>query len=173
MNCVRSQTLRGVSLVTILLCAFHARLAAQDTSENLILSRTVAAIQNAEPEWKYTGALCTCEKLMKEELGVAVGTWMRPSDDSTFVSVTVYSIATVKAAARWLAAQSRNRGKNGGASRPYGMADSAILAKSADPRGFTQVEIVFRKHRFLVMVSARSEDTARWFADLVLISISN
>jgi hypothetical protein len=110
---------------------------------------------------------------MKEELGVAAGTWRKSSDDSTFVSVNVYSIATVKAATKWFSPRIHSPSKDGWTRRAYPFGDDALIATYADPRGFAQVNLNFRKGWFLVFVSARSEETARRFADFFLMSVSN
>src|SRR5215475_6985077 len=92
-----------VSLV-VLLTAHQVASAAQDSRpEHLILARAVAAIRNTEPEWRYIGGVCTCPKLMREQLGVAVGTWHRSLNGSPdHMDVKVYSIATAEGAARWI-----------------------------------------------------------------------
>jgi hypothetical protein len=168
-----SRQIRGLCLVLLLVCPSHTRLAAQGTPEELILQRAVAAIQTTEPEWTFTTAVCNCFELMKEDRGIAAGSWQKPSDESTLVLVRVDAISTAKAAARWLSRQSRPRARDGWTHRLYPMGDGATMDTYADPRGFTQFSLIVRKGRFLVTLSARSEETVRRFANVLLTAASN
>ena len=140
MKCVRSETLRCAWLLTILFFAFHTRLVAQDAPADLML-QAAAVIQNAEPEWKYTPEVCVCVRLMKGVLAAAGGTWQRSPDDTTAVSVDIYSMTTVRAAENWLSDQTRNRRKAGWARHAYRMADGALLTTHDDARGLMQVNL--------------------------------
>jgi hypothetical protein len=139
MKCVRLQTLIDVPLITIFLFAFHTRLLAQDTPADLRL-RAAAVIQNAEPDWKYTPEICVCVRVVKDVLATAGGSWRKSLDDSTVVSVDIYSMTTVRAATTWLSDQTRNRRRNGWTRHAYRMAD-AILTTHDDPSGLMQVNL--------------------------------
>src|SRR5262245_51319629 len=117
-----------------LLTALQVASAPQDSHpEQLILARAVAAIHNAEPEWRYIGGVCTCPKLMREQLSVAVGTWDRSLNRSPdHIDVKVYSIATAEAAARWIYGLAHGNAAKGWSVTDYNLGDIATMATYFD-----------------------------------------
>ncbi len=162
-----------VSLV-VLLTAYENASALQDKPENLILSRAVAAIHRAEPEWQAIGGVCSCPTLMDEQLGVAVGTWKRSlSGSSAAITVTVFSIATAEAAARWIYGQAHGNVASGWTVTDYNLGDDATMATYFDTsRGLSYYEITVRKGRFLASINGQSRDTVERFAPFLVTEMS-
>src|SRR5262249_46745143 len=125
---------RIIVLLVELLTAHQVASAAQDSRpEHLILARAVAAIHNAEPEWLYTGGVCSCPPLMPEELGVAVGIWHRSLNSSPDqIDVQVYSIATADAAARWIYRLAHANVAKKWSFTDYNLGDDATMATFFD-----------------------------------------
>ena len=152
----------------------HATMAAQDVSpEQLILSRSVAVIRQVHPEWNFVPAICSgCPPLTDEQLGQVDGSWWMTAPDQSLVGVTIHRIRTADAARRWLDRHISTMAR-GWTAQPYKFGDGASLATYPDPRGFTQYNMVFRKGRFVVRLSARSQETIELFAQIVLTAIAN
>ena len=163
----------AVSLIALVVTT-QAAPATQDSPENLILGRAVAASQKSEPEWQFTPSILNAPgPLMDEQLGAAAGSWERLSDSSTQISVIVYTIATAEAATRWMDRHARGAVANGWTVVTYEAGDGATMSTYPDPRGFTQCETAIRKGRFLVTVSGRSKETIGRFAKILLTAISD
>jgi hypothetical protein len=163
----------AVSLIALVVTT-QAASATQDSPENLILGRAVAASRTSEPEWRFIPAILNLPgPLTDEQLGAAGGSWERSSDSSTYISVTVYTIATAEAATRWMSRQAHGAVANGWTVVPYETGDGATMSTYPDPRGFTQYETTIRKGRFLVTVSGRSKETIERFAKILVTAVSN
>jgi hypothetical protein len=157
-----------VSLVAFL--AASDVYAAQASPEELILRRAAEAARKVEPEWRYSGTVCTCPPLMEEQVGVASGYWERSSPDGLRpTSALVYTISTAKAAAGWLDRQLHGEIHKGWSVAPYDLGDGASLM--TDTSGGTTHGISVRKGRFIIIVNSRSEDTAKRFAEFVLAAL--
>jgi len=177
--------LRPVVLLIALVVTTQAASATQDSPENLILRRAVAASGKAEPEFRFVSAIVNAPgPLMDEQLGVAAGSWYKSLDESTGswyksldestgVHVSIYTIATADAADRWLYRQAHSEVAKGWTVVTYEFGDGANMATSPDPRGFTQYQTAIRKGRFLVMLGGRSKETIERFANILITAISN
>jgi hypothetical protein len=165
-----------VSLV-VLLTAHQVASAAQDSRpEQLILARAAAAIYNAEPEWRHIGGVCTCPKLMREQLGVTVGTWHRSLNGSSdHINVKVYSISTAEAAARWIYRQTHGNHAKGWSVTSYKLGDGANIATNLDTDGgvrYYAYTITVRKGRFLASISGLSQEAVERFARFLVTEMS-
>jgi hypothetical protein len=166
--------LRPVVLLIALVVTTQVASATQDSPENLILRRAVAASGKAEPEFRFVSAIVNAPgPLMDEQLGVAAGSWYKSLDESTGVHVSIYTIATADAADRWLYRQAHSEVAKGWTVVTYEFGDGANMATSPDPRGFTQYQTAIRKGRFLVMLGGRSKETIERFANILITAISN
>ena len=149
--------------------------AVQDNrQEQLILERAVAAIHKAEPEWRAIGGICTCPPLMREQLGVAVGTWHRSLNGaSDHISVEVYGIATAGAAARWIYRERYGNHAKGWSVTSYKLGDGANMATYLDTyRGVTQYSMTVWKGRFLASISGQSRELVERFAQFLVTEMS-
>ena len=169
-----TRLLRTAVLLIALVVTTQAASASEDSPENLILGRAVAASRKSEPEWRFIPAILNAPgPLMDEQLGAAGGSWERLSDRSTHIGVTVYTIATAEAATRWMDRQAHGEVAKVWTVVTYEAGDGATMSTYPDPRGFTQYQTAIRKGRFLLMISGRSKETIGRFAKLLLTAISD
>jgi|SRR5215510_9939449 len=143
--------------------------------EGLILARAAAAIHNAEPEWRYTPAVCNCLGLKRrEQLGVAIGTLNRSLNGSSdHMDVGVSGIATAGAAARWIYRERYGNHRRGLSVTSYKLGDGANMATYLDTyRGVTQYSIAVQKGRFLASISGQSRELVERFAQFLLTEMS-
>lgn len=162
-----------IIVMSIALVGATARLTApQDRPENRIIRHAIAASQRTNPEWQFVPAIMNVAPLMVEQVGVAGGLWELSSDPSTRVSVIVYTVTTVEAAASWLYRQAHGEVAKGWTVVPYEAGDGANLSTYPDPRGFTQYQAAIRKNRFLLTVSGRSKEIVDRFGQILLTATS-
>lgn len=111
---------------------------------------------------------------MKEQLGVASGSWYQGSVKSSIrVSATVYHIETAEAVAQWFDEQPLRRLPKGWTVSRYDFADSANMAVYVDPsNSYTQFSLHFGRGRFLAEVSSISKVDVEWVAQFLLKEMS-
>jgi hypothetical protein len=153
-------------------CALAAQAPAELGPEHAIFRRAVANMEAKGSEWRFIPAVCTCPPLMREQVGVAIGTWQRNSPDglSDLVSVSVYAIKTSNAASRYM--QVRRSGRqlpDGWTLQRTGFAVDAYAAVYKDARRYG---LTFRKGRFIVDVNGGNEAEVETFARPVLDAVS-
>lgn len=147
-----------------------------ESPERQILARAVRALRDADPEWEYSFSFCTCTLEIEELVGVAIGTWRRrpvvaPSSEA--VTVSVYTLATTEAAARWIDAQRRGtKVAKGWTITPYRLGDGANMDRYIQ-KDYVQYTLTVRKGRFIAAITAKSKDLAETFARLLLREMSN
>jgi len=136
--------------LTVFVVASPIRVRAQSApaehigAETAILQRAAANIMNIEPGWRFVAGLCSCPPLMKEQVGVAIGTWELRSADTSLrrVDVTVHSIATADAASRYMRADTRKHVGAGWSIQDYDLADGGYLSIYQDGKRY---EVSFRR----------------------------
>lgn len=165
-----------VSVVVPFTFPIRSTPAVQDNRhEQLILARAAAAIQNAEPEWRYITGICNCvSAFTREQVGVATGTWYRSLNGSSdHINVTLYGIATAGAAARLIYGETHGHHGKGWSVTSYKLGDGANMATYLDTyRGVTQYSITVRKERFLASISGQSRDAVERFAQFLVREMS-
>jgi hypothetical protein len=146
---------------------------AQMSLESAILRRAAATIRKMEPSWKFTSGICNCPPLMKEQVGVAVGSWQQQSVDASqprTVLVRIHRSENAEAAAQWLDRHAHGRLPEGWTIGTYDFADGATMSQHAEPPRF---ELCFRKGQFLGFVSAESKADVEWFGRHVFAEVAN
>jgi hypothetical protein len=164
---VLTNLLPVVSL-TALVITTQGTSATQESLEQTILSRAVASIRNAEPEWQFAAVAAT-GLIMDEQLGVAAGHWFKVGGG---VIAWIYRISTEEAAESWVLRLSRGLDVKGLTIQTYGLGDRAIIATYVTPR-FTQYVLWIRKDKFLVKLDSVSKEHIEQFAKILIAEISS
>jgi hypothetical protein len=169
-----TRPVRTAVALVVLVATTQGVPATQDSPENLVVERAVAASRKSEPEWRFIpGILNSLGLLMDEQLGAAGGMWERLPDESTSIFARVYAIATAESAARWMDRQAHGKAPKGWTVLTYEAGDGATMSTCPDPRGFTQYEATIRKGRFLVLTSGRSKKNVELFANILVAAVAN
>lgn len=169
-----TRLLRTVVSLIVLVVTTQGASATQESLEQVILSRAVASIRNADPEWQFTAVAVNAGPIMDEQLGVAAGHWYKVGEARGGVIAWIYRIATEEAAERRVlqvphAAESRVKGLT---IQPYGLGDRAMIVTYVNPR-FTQYILWIRKGKFLVKLDSGSKEHIEQFAKTLIAAISN
>ena len=145
--------------------------AVQDTRpEQLILEGAVAAIRNAEPEWRYTPAICDCPGLKRSgQLGAVIGIL---NGSSAEIGVGISRFASAGTAARLIYRERYRSHGTGLIVTGYKLGDGANMATYDNHRGVTQYSIAVWKGRFLASINGQSKDAVERFAQFLVTEMS-
>jgi hypothetical protein len=157
--------------LTALVITTQGPSATQESLEQAILSRAVASIRNAEPEWQFAAVVVNAGPIMDEQLGVAAGHWYKVVEAGGVIA-WIYRIATEEAAESWVLQLGHGLDVKGLKIQPYGLGDRAIIATYVNSR-FTQHVLWIRKGKFLVKLDSVSKEHIEQFAKSLIAAISN
>jgi hypothetical protein len=180
-----TRLLRTIVSLIVLVVTTQGASATQESLEQVILSRAVASIRNADPEWQFAAVAVNAGPIMDEQLGVAAGHWYKVGEARGGVIAWIYRLATEEAAERRVlqipgAAESRVKnltiqpyGLGDRATiQPYALGDRAMIVTYVNPR-FTQYILLIRKGKFLVKLDSVSKEDIEQFAKILVAAISN